>query len=252
MGAKTGLLVYADGGVPGLLKQVGVADSEQTIAMMRSLYPGRVIQETTGSSLCEGVYPPDDQVYAGSWPGVDLICDRRVMLDRPSQLPDHLVAASVGRRMVLHAMHSMVDWLAFGVWEDGHLVRSLSLSPDGGIMENIGEPLPFEVPYWAGTRPAEVIRWPDEDERPYPLPFHPLDMGEDALRALCGFIVEGRPDPGDVDADAIELHGFLVRDPNAPDSAEAEAALRAAAATMGPARTYLLGADGRLIKRDTV
>ncbi|MFD8023221.1 DUF6928 family protein [Streptomyces lavendulae] len=128
----------------------------------------------------------------------------------------------------------------------------MSLSPDRGIMENIGEPLPFEVPYWAGTRPAEVIPWPDEDEKPYPLPFHPLDMGEDALRALCGFIVEGRPDPGDLDADAIELHGFLVRDPNAPDSAEAEAALRVAATTMEAARTYKLGADGRLIKRDTV
>ncbi|WP_433329831.1 DUF6928 family protein [Spirillospora sp. CA-294931] len=32
----------------------------------------------------------------------------------------------------------------FGVWEDGRLLRSLSLSTDGGIGENIGEPLPFE------------------------------------------------------------------------------------------------------------
>lgn len=75
------------------------------------------------------------------------------MIDFPSQLPEHLVAASAGRRLVLHAMHSVVDWLAFAVWEDGGLVRSLSLSPDSGIIENIGEPLPFELPYWAGDRP---------------------------------------------------------------------------------------------------
>uniref|UniRef100_UPI003AF1B53D DUF6928 family protein n=1 Tax=Streptomyces TaxID=1883 RepID=UPI003AF1B53D len=131
-------------------------------------------------------------------------------------------------------------------------IRSLSLSPDGGIVENIGEPLPFEVPYWAGKRPAEVIPWPGEDEEPYPLPFHPLDMGEDALRALCGFIVEGRPEPSDVDADDIELHGFLVRDPNAPDPAEKEAGLRAAVAAMGPPRTYVLGPDGTLIERDVL
>jgi hypothetical protein len=52
-------------------------------------------------------------------------------------------------------MHSVVDWLAFAVWEDGVLVRSLSLSPDGGGLENIGEPYDFEVPYWAGEYPVE-------------------------------------------------------------------------------------------------
>ncbi len=105
------------------------------------------------------------------------------------------MAASAGWRMVLHAMHRVVDWLAFGVREDGRLIRSLSLSPGSGIDENIGEPLPFEMPYWAGQRRAEVIPWPGEDGEPYALPFHPLQMGEDALRSLCGFIVEGRPDP---------------------------------------------------------
>ncbi|MFJ7019687.1 DUF6928 family protein [Streptomyces sp. NPDC101117] len=120
------------------------------------------------------------------------------------------MAASAGRRLVLHAMHSVVDWLAFAVWEDGSLVRSMSLSPDSGIIENIGEPLPFELPYWAGDRPADVIPWP----------FHPLELSEDALRALCGFIQEGRPQPDDVDADNLRLHGFQVRDPHRPEPAE--------------------------------
>ncbi|WP_435819766.1 DUF6928 family protein [Micromonospora taraxaci] len=31
-------------------------------------------------------------------------------------------------------------------------------------------------------------------EDPYPLPFHPLGLGEQALRALFGFIIEGRQD----------------------------------------------------------
>ncbi|WP_405605221.1 DUF6928 family protein [Streptomyces sp. NBC_01410] len=48
---------------------------------------------------------------------------------------------------------------------------------------------------------ASTGRLPGEDEEPYPLPFHPLDLGEEALRALCGFIQEGRPEPDDVDAD---------------------------------------------------
>ncbi|MFB8756609.1 DUF6928 family protein [Streptomyces nigra] len=250
MGAKTGLLVYADSDVPGLLRRVGAADPDRTVTMMRRLYPGWEIEECEGSTLWDGVYPPKGTAYAASWPGVDVVGDQRVMIDAPSQLPEHLVAASAGRRLVLHAMHSVVDWLAFAVWEDGRLVRSLSLSPDSGIIENVGEPLPFELPYWAGDRPADVIPWPEEDEEPYPLPFHPLELGEDALRALCGFIQEGHPEPDDVDADNIRLHGFQVRDPHRPDPAEHEAQLRRAMEAMGPPRVYTFGPDGSLIEQD--
>ncbi|WP_406353898.1 hypothetical protein OHB56_15530 [Streptomyces sp. NBC_01635] len=250
MGARTGLLVYADGDVPELLRRVGAADLDRTVAMMRRLHPGREIERCGGSNLWDGVYPPEGTVCAASRPGVEVIGDQEVMLDAPSQLPEHLVAASTGRRLVLHAMHSVVDWLAFAVWEDGRLVRSLSLSPDSGIIENIGEPLPFELPYWAGDRPADILPWPGEEEEPYALPFHPLDLGEDALRTLCGFIQEGLPRPDDVDADAIELYGFHVRDPHGPAPAEQEAELRRAVEAMAPPRFSTLSPDGSLIERD--
>ncbi|MGW1563805.1 DUF6928 family protein [Streptomyces sp. NPDC002144] len=250
MGAKTGFLVYADGDVPGLLREAGTADLARTADVMRRLYPGWEIEESEGSTLWDGVYPPEGTAYAASWPGVEVIGDQRVMIDLPSELPEHLVAASAGRRLVLHAMHSVVDWLAFAVWEDGRLVRSLSLSPNSGIIENIGEPLPFELPYWAGDRPADVMPWPEEDEEPYPLPFHPLELGEDALRALCGFVLEGRPEPGDIDTDSIRLHGFRVRDPLGHDPAEREAALQKIRETMGPPRFFTMGPDGSLIERD--
>ncbi|MFI1333973.1 DUF6928 family protein, partial [Streptomyces sp. NPDC020845] len=81
MGAKTGLLVFADGDVPNLLRQVGAADLRRTSAMMRRLYPGWTIEESAGSNLCEGVYPPDGTAYAASWPGVEIVCDRHVMID---------------------------------------------------------------------------------------------------------------------------------------------------------------------------
>ncbi|WP_101255331.1 DUF6928 family protein [Streptomyces barkulensis] len=262
MGAKTGLLVYADGDVPDLLRQAGDPDPARTSALLRRLYPDRKIEEGTGSNLRDGVYPPDGRVYAACRPGLEIVCDREVMVDFPSQLPEHLVAASADRRLVLHAMHSVVDWFAFAVWEDGRLVRSLSLSPDDGIIENIGKPLPFELPYWAGNRPADVIPWPDEEEgeeeeeeeeeEPYPLPFHPLELGEDALRALCGFVLEGRPEPGDIDAGAVELHGFRVRDACGPGSAEREAELRRAVEAMGPPRFYTMNPDGSLTRRDSL
>ncbi|MGW0074420.1 DUF6928 family protein [Streptomyces cellulosae] len=111
----------------------------------------------------------------------------------------------------------------------------------------IGDPLPFERPYWSGDRPADVVPWPGEEDEPYALPFHPLELGEDALRALCGFIQEGLPDPADVDADAIRLHGFHVGAPHTPELAPAT---RASERPAPPGRFYTLTAEGTLVERD--
>jgi hypothetical protein len=106
----------------------------------------------------------------------------------------------------MHGMHSGVDWLAFAVWEDGVLVRSLSLWPESGIQENVGEPYDFELPYWAGEHPVRPIPgWPNQG--PYPLPFHPLELGEEALRALFGFVMEGYPHRDDIDPSAFTCTG---------------------------------------------
>jgi hypothetical protein len=43
-----------------------------------------------------------DAAYAASWPGAEVVADQRVMIDVPSRLAEHLVAASAGRRLVLH------------------------------------------------------------------------------------------------------------------------------------------------------
>jgi hypothetical protein len=144
-----------------------------------------------------------------------------------------------------------VDWLAFAVWEDARPVRSLSLSPDDGIVENIGDPLPFGLPCWAGDRPADVLPRPDEEE-PYALPCHPLDLGEDAPRVPCGFAREGRTEPGDVDADAIELHGSRVRDANGPGPAGREAEPGQAVGAVGPPRVRARGPGGALTERDSL
>ncbi|MFJ6120309.1 DUF6928 family protein [Streptomyces sp. NPDC092129] len=164
--------------------------------------------------LADALYPPEGTACALSAPGLDLVCDQAVMLDRPSQLPEHLVAAGRGRRLYLHAMHSVVDWLAFAVWDDGQLVRSLSLSPDSGIIEDIGDCFPFELPYWEGRHPVEPMA-PFEDEEPYPLPFHPLELGERAMLEFFGFYVEGFSDEDGVpepvvDIWDVELRGFRV------------------------------------------
>ena len=103
MGAKTGLLAHADGAVPPLLRQaVGAAPGrERPDARVRRLYRGWAVEPGDGPcALFEAVHPPQGQAYAGSWPGVDLVCDRCFMLDRPSQLPAELLATGPDGRPV--------------------------------------------------------------------------------------------------------------------------------------------------------
>jgi hypothetical protein len=189
MGVKTGFLVVSDGSAAEALRRVTDADVQRSAELVGRLRPGSAVTVEPGlSSLADAVYPPKGTVCALSAPGVDVLGDQELMIDYPSQLPAHLVAASKGRRMCLHAMHSVVDWLAFAVWEDGSLVRSLSVSPDDGVLEDVGDRLPFENPYWDGRFPLD---WVDEDDDPYPLPFHPLELGERAMLELFGFRMEG-------------------------------------------------------------
>ncbi len=244
MGAKTALLAFTDGDLrPALLGATRSTPAEAE-ALVREVLP-RYEVRWVGDTTLDATYPPDDVTYAAVLPGAELLCDRRLVLDRPSELPAHLLQAGAGRRILMHGMHSVVDWLCFAVWENGKLVRSLSLSPGDGIMENIGEPLDFERSYWNGEHPVEPVPgWPNED--PYPLPFHPLELGEEALRALFGFIIEGLPEPDDIDADAVHLHEFRVTDPSGEEQAAREAACEQARRDMGPPRMFRMGPDGTM------
>jgi hypothetical protein len=137
--------------------------------------------------------PPDNELHIGYFPGVSVIAAKEFGIDYPSRLPEKFIAAGKGV-VTLHAMHSVVDWFAFAQWANGKLLRSLSLSPDNGIMEDIGKRLPFEKPYWSGEHPSGGEDEEEDDYPAYPFPFHPLDLGEAALRELFGYQLEGRLD----------------------------------------------------------
>lgn len=78
------------------------------------------------------------------------------------------------------------------------------------------------------------------------MPFHPLDLGEEALRALFGFVIEGRPHPDDIDADMVSLYGFRVADPTGREQQDREALMRELKSRMAPPRMYRMGADGAM------
>jgi hypothetical protein len=208
MGAKDWMLLYADGEIPPILRSAPALDRDAARALVRRLYPRRRLAGIGDGTLLEQASPRRGRVYAGWFPGLAVLCTKDAALDRPSQLHRRFLDEAAGRTVYLHAMHSVVDWFAYAIWPaGGALRRALSLAPDAGIIEDIGAPLAFEQPYWAGDRLAVTG---GDGHPPYTFPFHPLDLAEGALRALFGFTYEGASSDGDPDLEQIILAGFAI------------------------------------------
>jgi hypothetical protein len=238
LGAKTALLAYTAEDPVESLRRAREPDPAATRALVAATHPGWTRTGSSGSNLFDDCYPEEGTAYAGSFPGIDILCDRDVMDHLPSAFPARYLDVAAGRRVILHAMHSVVDMFVYAVWENGTLVRSLALTPDDGIIEDIGDPLPFETPYWAGEHPARGG---------YPLPFHPLDLGGGAaLQALFGFAIEGRPQPADINAESVRLEGFQVP-PAHPQTPEMVAEFT----RTHKLTRYRMGPGGKLIQVET-
>lgn len=233
MGAKTELLAFANSDIADALRRPEACDPAAAEDLVRRLAPGWHVEPADGQVLGEATYPPADTVYALSIPGLDLVGGLCFLRAGASSLPEHVLAEGASRRIVCHRMHSGSDGVEFALWNDGVLVRAIGIDGVNGVVEDVGDPLPFEAPFWAGEHSYE----PEEyivgaGPSPFPTPFHPLEFGNEAVRALFGFVLEGRPLPGDVDPSAVRLQGFRVTDPEGPTLAERQARMRESAAKM--------------------
>ncbi len=201
MGAKTWMLVYADANAREALRAKPQLDREATQRLAGALFPGEKLTPAGDGDLSY-TCPPDNELHIGCFPGVSVVAAKEFGIDYPSRLAPRFLATGGGGIITLHAMHSVVDWFAYAQWSNGKLLRSLSLSPDSGILEDIGQRLPFEEPYWSGKHPAVDG---DEEDEAYPFPFHPLDLGEAALRELFGYVLEGPVDASLLEPESIHL-----------------------------------------------
>lgn len=189
------MLVYADDN-PATALRNGDLNRVATLQLATSLFPKDKLAPIGDGDLSY-TFPPDDEVHAGCFPGVSVVAAKEFGIEYPSKLPVSFIRGHGA--VYLHAMHSVVDWFAFAKWNNGHLVRSLSLSPDSGILEDFGERLPFEEPFWSGQHPAV------EGEDEYPFQFHPLELGEAALKEFFGYQLEGPIDGSLIEPESVPL-----------------------------------------------
>ncbi len=204
MGAKTWMAVIADGDARENLASQPTLDREETRKIASILFPKEKLEPLEDSCLT-WTAPADDEIQIGCFPGLTIVAAKEFAIDNPSAIPIRFLDFAGARTVHVHAMHSVVDWFAFAVWRNGKLERALSLSPDSGIVEDIGQRLSFEMPYWDGAHPAIDPEDMDEGEPAYPFPFHPLQLGEAALAEFFGYQLEGYIDAFPVNTETIPL-----------------------------------------------
>ncbi|GAA2287154.1 hypothetical protein GCM10009853_048060 [Glycomyces scopariae] len=201
MGAKAGLVFLGDGLPADALRAGFDPDPERSAELAGVVLGGPVERDGTRVLAEGGVWPEAGVICVAAWKSFALIGYRELCPDRPSGIGDWIRAVSPTGGAHGAFMHSAVDFGAFAVWESGALRRSVSLAPDAGIIEDVGDRYPFENPFWDGRHHHD----PD-----YPLPFHPLTFAEAALLMLFGFGIEQPRSAFTVDADRIALPAFRL------------------------------------------
>ncbi len=207
MGAKAWMLVYGHDNAKQILSQYPKYDRQKTDEILNQLYPGQQLKFVNEVELSE-MNPSKNEIIAGYFGSVFIIASDEFSKDNPSKLDPKFLHLDGFTNLYLHAMHSVVDFFAYGVWEKGNLTRSLSLSPESNIIEDIGTPLDFEKEYWQGKYPAV-----DSEEDEYPLPFHPLDLAEESLKFFLGYQLEGNFEGDLIEVEDISLARYKIKKP---------------------------------------
>lgn len=103
MGAKTCMLVYADGKVADVLKTNPPLDREASAALVSRLFPSEKLQPLDDGCLSL-TYPADDEIMVGCFPGVSIIAAKEFAVE-PAQLPANFLNEGAGKKHLpsLHA-----------------------------------------------------------------------------------------------------------------------------------------------------
>jgi hypothetical protein len=206
MGANAWFAAYFNGDPKEVLKANPKLNRTASREHAEGLLLDVALKEKEDGTL-EFLNPSKREVYVGDYGDLKIIAHEALGVNRLSQVDPRWYSPALGSTAYLHATHSVIDWFAFARWHNGTLVRALSVSPDAGVIEDIGEKLPFETPYWNGAYALEQ----EEGEEPYPLLFHPLELAQAALLENLGFQFEGRASDWVCEPWNIKIAHFEIR-----------------------------------------
>ncbi|AOW93367.1 hypothetical protein BFN03_13840 [Rhodococcus sp. WMMA185] len=193
-------------------------DPEAAAQLTARLFPTMESTPTGSVPLSEAAtLGATGTVHIGCFPGISVVCGIDLAVPRPSTLPETHIRPTGSAKTYYVASKPDISWGSFAMWDEGILTRSFSATPVH-IHEDLGVPLVWEKPFWAGDfpmqHPPEVL--PD----PQSLPFHPQHFAEGANQAWLGFTYAGSSEDTLVDPDSITVLGFVVHHPGVSPETE--------------------------------
>lgn len=223
MGAKASTIWYVDAPDPiAVLRESTTPNWESSSAIIGRLFPEQIAVPTHDAPISVGAAADSPQVFVGTYPGTTVVCSTVSSVVKPSTMPETWTRPVASEHTFLIATDPATAWGAFAYWERGKLRRSFSATPIY-IYEDIGLPLVWERPFWAGKHP--LVYPPGVMPDPQSLPFHPQEFAEAANAEWFGFRYTGAPRSGELNPASLPVCGFTVYPPGVhpPEPAPAPA-----------------------------
>ncbi|MFE4503132.1 DUF6928 family protein [Rhodococcus sp. NPDC056743] len=182
-------------------------DQAAALAIAQRLHPGKEFESLGPHPLSIAATVQPGYLFIGTYENISVVASAELSTFLPSELPESWLLSP--HRPLTFLVSSSPDRAqgSFAVWENGQLRRSFSALPID-IVENIGIPQTWELPYWSGEHP---LRYPPGVlPDPQALPFHPQQFAEAANAEWLGFRYTGTPHEDDLDKTQILLWGFKI------------------------------------------
>ncbi|WP_123663999.1 DUF6928 family protein [Actinocorallia herbida] len=187
MGWSVALACASSGGDPGRVFRPGLEpDGGAALDLARRLYPAASVEATGETVLDFALWPYEDEVFIGAYPGGLAVCDRRLFQldDDARRVADTIATELPGADCGVLVLHERVGACWFRWYSGGALVRDIYVTADDGVVVDQGERLPAEAPFWKAI---------DGGASDVPLPFGPEEFGLELARAcLFGRELAGR------------------------------------------------------------
>lgn len=182
-------------------------DQAAALAIAQRLHPGKEFESLGPHPLSIAATVQPGYLFIGTYENISVVASAELSACLPSELPESWLLSPQAPLTFLVSSSPDRAQGSFAIWENGQLRRSFSALPID-IVENIGIPQTWELPYWSGKHP---LRYPPGIlPDPQALPFHPQQFAEAANAEWLGFRYTGAPHEGDLDKTQILLWGFKI------------------------------------------
>jgi hypothetical protein len=160
------------------------------------------------TDFLEAIYLPDGDIGIGAYDGGLILCGVDIELsekESAKKMVDTLFQLYPNATILELGLHSVVNFFHYKLWVSGKIVRHFAGSADDGLVSNVGEYLPEEVPHFKKSemRDGERVFVTEHAGKKYE--YDVSAYGEELLFSVAGRFFGGKLDSCEIENLKIDL-----------------------------------------------